>query len=257
MQLYNKNIVLTGASSGIGLEVLNLLSIYQNVKIVAVARNIDKIPEKEGVIFPFSADMGTKDGIDSLFEYCDALFENIDLFIANAGYAHLEKLNNPDWAHIEKIFGLNTLSPIYSLEKLTAQKTGKKLFFVCTASAVSIVPLPYYSLYCSTKAAIHQFIKTYRYEAGEMIHTMVVYPVATRTSFFEKAAKAEQPPVPFLTQSPETVARAIIKGIEKNKKQVYPSFLFRLFHFTGRIFPFLFSAYSWNEKRKVEKKLKL
>lgn len=253
MDINNKNIVLTGASSGIGLSVLKLLLGYENVKIVAVARHIETIPFVEGVVFPFSADLSNEEGVNSLFEYTESLFGVIDIFIANAGYAYLEKLSNPDWKHIENIFALNVFSSIYSLQKLAEQDTLRSKCFVCTISAVAQVSLPYYSLYCSTKAALHQFIETYRYEACGNLQITAVYPVATRTSFFEKAANNKQTPIPFLTQSPEIVAKAILKGIERNKKRVYPSFLFRIFNFLGRIFPFFFSLYSACEKRKVDK----
>lgn len=257
MDINHKNIVLTGASSGIGLSLLNVLLNYKNVRIVAVARHIETIPIVEGVVFPFSVDLGNETGVDNLFEYTQSVFGEADIFIANAGSAYLEKLADPDWKHIENIFSLNTFSPIYSLQKFAQQGTSKPKCFVCTISAVAHVSLPYYSLYCSTKAALHQFIEAYRYESSDNLQLIAVYPVATRTAFFEKAAKDKQSPIPFISQSSETVARAIIKGIAKNKKRVYPSFLFRIFNFLGHNFPFIFSLYSASEKRKVDKNLHL
>lgn len=257
MDINNKNIILTGASSGIGLCLLKLLTSYENVKIIAVARHIETIPLVEGIVFPFSVDVSSAAGINQLFDYSQSVFGTTDIFIANAGYAYLEKLSDPDWKHIENIFALNTFSPIYSLEKVVKQNALRPACFVCTISAVAQIPLPYYSLYCSTKAALHQFLEGYRYESPENLHIVSVYPVATRTAFFEKAAKEKQPPIPFLSQSSETVAKAVIKGIERNKKRVYPSFLFRVFNCLGQNFPVIFSLYSDSEKRKVEKKLHL
>lgn len=251
MNINGKNIILTGASSGIGLELLKILTTYQNVRIIAVARNIQPIPTIKDVVFPFSCDLSAQEGVDNLFEFAESTFGQADLFIANAGYAYLEKLNSADWQHISQIFALNTFSPIYSLQKLSAQPSA---YFVCISSAVSTVPLPYYSLYCSTKAAIRQFMKAYQYEKPSAIHTMTVYPVATRTSFFEKAnTNKQEPPLPFPSQSATSVAKNIIKGIEKNKKEVYPSFISRVFNYSGHIFPFIFKIYSTLEKRKIER----
>lgn len=257
MDINNKKIVLTGASSGIGLSLLKMLLNYKNVRIIAVARHIETIPYRDGIVFPFSADLSNEAGVNRLFEYTQSIFGETDIFIANAGYAYLEKLSNADWKHIEDIFTLNTFSPIYSLQKLAEQGVLKPKCFVCTISAVAQVPLPYYSLYCSTKAALHQFMESYRYESPVNMHVMAVYPVATRTSFFEKAANEKQPPIPFLSQSAYTVSKAIIKGIEKNKKRVYLSFLFRIFKIFGQNLPFIFSLYSFSEKRKVDKNLHL
>jgi len=253
MKINGKNIIITGASSGIGLTILNRLSNYENVRIIAVARNIEKIPEKSGVIFPYSADMSSPEKIDGLFDYAEKTFGAIDIFISNAGFAYLEKLGTPDWNHIESIFNLNTLSPIYSLQKLMQQSGTNKKYFVSISSGVAVVPLPYYSLYCSTKSAIKGFMDTYRYEEDKNIHTMTVFPVATKTDFFKKASSNEKPILPFLTQEPDAVANAIIKGIEGNKRKVYPSLLFRLFYGIGHVFPFIFRVYSWNEKKKLDK----
>lgn len=252
MNINNKNIVLTGASSGIGLEVLKLLSLYEGVRIIAVARHTSSIPVKEGVIIPYSCDVSNKDGIDNLFAFTKTLFHTVDLFIANAGFAYIEKLSHPDWKHIEQIFSLNTISPIYSLQKQIEYNQNSPSFFVCTSSAVSTVPLPYYALYCSTKAAIKQFMQVYKYEQPQQVHTMTVYPVATRTEFFEKANNNTHLPLPFPTQSAATVAKAIVKGIRNNKVSVSPSIMFRLFKYLGNVLPFIFHIYAYLEKRKLE-----
>ena len=134
MKLAGKNIVLTGASSGIGKEMLNILSSMTDAKIIAVARHIENIPFEEGVIYPFAADVSMPEGVDNVFDYAQRTLGNIDVFIANAGFAYLEKLSVPDWKHIEYIYNLNVFSPIYSLEKLQEQSNGLQATFVCTIS---------------------------------------------------------------------------------------------------------------------------
>lgn len=254
MDLKGKNIILTGASSGIGRDMLDILALYPNVKIVAVARHTDRIPQKEGVIYPYAADVSNKDGVDNVFNYAQEIFDGgVDVFIANAGFAYLEKINNPDWQHIEDIFNLNVFSAIYSLEKLVADSNNKRVAFACTISGAGLVSLPAYSLYCSTKAALHHFVQTYRYEQSENLQITAVYPVATRTEFFDKATGEDNTPLPFPTQNSQTVAKKIIRGIEKGKENIYPSLLFRLFFLIGRAFPLFLKIYSGLEKQKVRK----
>ncbi|WP_029903717.1 SDR family oxidoreductase [Prevotella sp. 10(H)] len=253
MEINGKNIILTGASSGIGKEILSILSDYRNVKIIAVARHIEEIPKKEGIVYPYSADISSVEGIDKVFGYAGQIMPHIDIFIANAGFAYLEKLGRPDWQHIEKIYNLNVFSPIYSLEKLVSVSEGKSITFASTVSGAGLASLPAYSLYCSTKAALHHFTQTYRYEKDKNVQITAVYPVATRTGFFDKATGENDTPLPFPTQDARTVARKIVKGIEKGKKTIYPSLLFRMFYPIGRAFPILMKAYSLMEKRKVRK----
>lgn len=249
MEINNKHIVITGASSGIGLELLKILSKYKEVKIIAVARHTESIPISDKII-PFSADLSTPEGVNRLFSYIEQTIGQIDIFIANAGFAYLEKIGKANWQHIQSIYNLNVFSPIYSLEKYI--QSGNKGLFVSTVSGAGLVSLPAYSLYCSTKAALHHFMKTFSYECPADIKLMNVYPVATRTDFFDKASNEDGTPLPWPTQKPETVAKSIIRGIEKNKKTVYPSTLFRLFYPIGRAFPFTLRIYSLLEKKKVK-----
>lgn len=251
MRIADKHIIITGASSGIGLEMLKLLMQYPNVRIIAVARNIDNIPCKGNVVIPFSADVSTQQGVDTLFDFAHRTFGQTDIFIANAGFAYLETLSKPDWQHIQNIFNLNVCSPIYSLQKFASESRDKKTF-VCTISGAGLVPLPAYSLYCSTKAALKQFINTYNYEKSDNLLLTSVFPVATRTDFFDKAAKQTNAPLPWPRQEADTVAKKIINANEKERKEVYPSLIFRLLYPIGRAFPILLHLYSLSEKKKVK-----
>lgn len=254
--LNNKNIVLTGASSGIGREILHILSSYNNTRIIAVARHIENIPLIKGVVYPFSSDVSSAEGIDRVFEYARDIFGHIDIFIANAGFAYLERLQTPDWDHIENIYNLNVFSPIYSLEKLISERGEKPMIFACTISGAGLASLPAYSLYCSTKAALHHFIQTYRYEQSKNLQLTAIYPVATRTGFFDKATGIENTPLPFPNQDAKIVASRIVRGIAKGKKNIYPSLLFRLLYPIGRAFPFCLRIYSRMEKNKVRQWLR-
>lgn len=251
MKVSGKNIVITGASSGIGKYLTEYLSSYPGVKIVAAARREELIPQTSTAVFVLSVDVSTKEGIDQLFAFSSEKLGKIDLFIANAGFAYAEKIDNPDWKHIDEIFRLNVFSPIYSLEKFIYQNENKPLQFVTTISAVAYFPLPAYSLYCSTKSALRQFFETYRYEQKNNLVLSNVYPVATRTDFFKNAAKKNLVSLPFLSQEAQTVAKRIIEGIEHDKRNIYPSFLFRIFLPFARVLPFLIRLYALNEKRKV------
>jgi Short-chain dehydrogenases of various substrate specificities len=250
MNLDGKRIVLTGASSGIGKEILNKLQNY-DVNVIAVGRNISKIPITNDRIIPFSCDVSKKEEVDKLFDFALTKLGGIDIFIANAGYAFCEYINEANWDHINEIFSTNVFSPIYSVEKMRVLNRNKKYSVVITCSAVSEIPLPGYSLYCATKHAINGFGRVYRYEVKENEIISLVYPVATNTSFFKTAA--DRAPVPWPLQEPEKVARSIIKGIEKEKRFIYPAKSFIFLKVLGGIFPFITSIYVNIHKKKFDK----
>lgn len=115
---------------------------------------------------------------------------------------------------------------------------------------MSHLSLPGYAQYSSTKAAVRSFIDAYRYELKPGNRVMVVYPIATRTQFFDAAGK--KVPVPFPSQSAETVAKKVISGIESNAKEVYPSLLFRFIQVLDRFLFFILPIYQKIEAMKLD-----
>ncbi|MCS6794953.1 MAG: SDR family NAD(P)-dependent oxidoreductase [Raineya sp.] len=228
MQFFHqKTILITGASSGIGLEIVKIL-LTLPCKIICV--DIASLPEnlaKSSQVYFYQTDLTQPENLDFLFEKLTSDFEKIDIFIANAGFAYYEHLQNPDWEHLQKIFALNVFSPIYSLLKM--RKINENIVFCITASAMAKMGLAGYSLYSATKAALDRFTEAFRLE-NPTTHLVVVYPIATRTNFFENAGKA---PLYFPSQSAKKVAQSILKGIAKGKKRIFPSFLFKMIYFLG------------------------
>lgn len=241
MNINGKKIVITGASSGIGRELLKMLAKY-DADIIAVGRNIDKIPVVNERITPFACDISEKENVDKLFDFAVKKFGRIDLFIANAGFAYCEEINSADWNHAEKIFKTNVISPIYSFEKMKELNAGRKYTVVITCSAVSHVPLPGFALYCSTKAAVDQFAHTYRFEKNDKGKLTLVYPVAVATNFFKRSG--DRAPMPFPVHPPKWVAFCILTGIKYNFHSVYPSLLYMLtYYIINRVFPFIYGIY--------------
>ena len=192
--------------------------------------------------------------IDALFAFALEKMGGVDIFIANAGFAYYEKIGAPDWDHIERIYRLNVFSPIYTLQKMRALNPSNPYCVVMTASAMAKWALPGYALYSSTKAAIDSFADAYRFELEANGRLMLVYPIATRTNFFKAASNTT--PVPWPTQSAETVAHAIIKGIERDKNAVYPSALFHNVWRLGHILPGLKGLYQIMQNQSFQRWIK-
>lgn len=241
MNLNGKRIIITGASSGIGLELLKMLSKY-DASIIAVGRNVENIPIINDRITPYKCDISKKENIDKLFDFALEKMKGIDIFVANAGFAYCEEINKADWNHAEKIFNTNVISPIYSFEKMKELNRGKYYTVAITCSAVSNVPLPGYALYCSTKAAISHFAHTYRFEKNDRGKLIIVYPIATASNFFKRSG--EEVPVPFPIQPTKWVAFCMLLGIKFNLPVVFSSLLYAISYYTiNRVFPFIYGIY--------------
>lgn len=261
MDIRQKRIVVTGAASGIGRELVKLLSTY-DCYILAVDRNQETLMESQKTLInpianikTYISDISLAEPLDQLFDFAVESMGGIDIFIANAGYAYYEQLIHADWTRIESIFNVNVHSPIYTAIKMQLLNPDKPYKVVITASAIGKLGLPGYALYGATKSAIDRFAEAYRYELSDPASLMVVYPIATRTQFFQEANK-HQAPTPWPSQTPQQVARAIIRGLRNDQKSVYPSVVYKIFLTIGRIIPPLFRLEQWIELQRFKRWIK-
>jgi Short-chain dehydrogenases of various substrate specificities len=248
MELQGARCVITGASSGIGLATAKALAAAGG-RVLAAARRTEPIAAA-GIpgLTAFSCDLSAKDGVDALFEKASEELGGIDLFPCNAGFAYCERCDAPDWGRAERIFELNAISPIYSFERLRKEKGSQAFRFLVTASAMSFMSLPGYALYGGTKAAVHMFARTAAYELGPGQSISVIYPVATKTSFFDVASTEY---LPWPAQEPDKVATAILRGIRRDRREIYPLGLFRVMKGVFAFLPFARRAYLRGEWAKT------
>ena len=251
----NKNIVLTGASSGIGLEVLKLLCADRNNRILAVSRHAEEklTGFAEGVI-PFTCDVSSREGVDAIFEKAAEVFDGakIDLFYANAGFPYYEAFDYTNWERILKIFETNTFSPIYTYAKYLHHLDGRPGHLAYTVSAIGQMAMPGYALYSATKFALHGFQQAMRVEMPKNLTFTCLYPVATDTNFFKVAAPIDFEK-PFPVQRPQLVAKKMVAGLDGGKKYVCPCALFTFAKGLMAVAPPVRAVYWALENAKLER----
>ena len=267
MKIDHKTIVLTGAASGIGRELLFLLAEH-SATIMAVdideetlQRTCAEIERSYQArekpcpahITPYPCDLSGQANVDRLFKTAVKMMKGIDIFIANAGFAYYEKINKPDWRHLEHIYRVNVLNPLYSIGKMQALNGEKPYKVILTASAMAHISVPGYAIYSSTKAALHRFADGYRWQLKDPRKLMLVYPISTHTEFFHTAGK--NVPIPWPCQQPRSVAQAILRGIRRDARKVYPSTLFQVVMLLDRFLPMHWLVQKIDQRR-MEKWLK-
>ena len=254
--LTNHNIVLTGASSGIGLEVLKLLVKGDGNVILAPALDAEeKLKDFAPNVIPMNVDISTKEAVDSIFEKADEVFggAKIDLFYANAGFPYYEAYDYVDWDRIKRIFDVNTIAPIYTYAKYREHLNGRPGKLAFTISAIGKMAMPGYALYSASKFGLQGFQEGVRVKKEKNIQSTCLYPVATNTNFFRVAADGIPFEKPFPVQQPDVVARKMVAGIEKGRKTVSPCVLFDISRVLMAVCPPVKTVYWHLENNKLNR----
>jgi short-subunit dehydrogenase len=247
----NKRIVITGANSGIGHEVLKILAAKSGNTIFAVDRNIDQLKGLGEHVYPFQCDVSNPENIDFIFSWAEDSMGGIDIFYANAGFAYYEEMNYIDWNRVEHMFATNVFSPIYSYQKFVKHLNGREGMFAITGSAMGYMGMPGFTLYSASKFAVNGFQEAVGLEKPENVHIITLYPVSTDTGFFKTASNVEFAK-PYPLQTPDVVARRMIHGMEHNKRKVMPCRMFSFAMVLFKVMPFAKRLYLRAEKKKFD-----
>ena len=218
----HKNIIVTGASSGIGKSIMDELVAQEGNRILAACRHSERIIGYGENVIPFSCDLSTREGVDALFAKAEELFDKVDVFFCNAGAPYYERFDYEDWDRIEALFKVNTISHIYAYSKYLNHLNGREGRLVYTISAMGEMALPGYALYAATKFAMKGFQQAIRDETPKNLKITCVYPVSTRTNFFNVGTGGRKITPPFPVQEPDKVAKAVVNGVHKLKEHIYP-----------------------------------
>ncbi len=169
MKLSGNVILITGGSSGIGLELVKKLYELNNTLIVTSSNqmNLDKLKINFPKISTLVCDLGNSLSVRKLIEQCISQFPDINIIINNAGIQ-----NNYDWIiernayeNIDNEIQINFTSPmqiIYGLLPLLLAKENAAI--VNVSSGLAFAPKKSAPIYCATKAAIHNGTKAIRYQ---------------------------------------------------------------------------------------------
>lgn len=231
--------LITGASSGLGLEVSKILT-QKGYDIIGVSRHEgdfsklkDTYPNRK---FEFiSLDLSSEEGVKSLIDKTKNI--DIDYFFDNAGYGMIGHFDDDNIEKEMKMVDLNVKACHRLLKAFTTKfyKRGKGNILV-TASAAAFAPAPYMTPYYSTKVYVYYLALGYWRELKErkskvILSVLCPGPVATN---FEKAGNVKFNIKPISCQKSASYA---VKKSLKGKTVIVPSFKIKCLHFFSHFLP--------------------
>ncbi len=263
--------IVTGASSGIGAATARALA-AAGAHVMLAARRTERLQQLVGELSAtygicadvVTTDMSKREQIDKLIERTLERHRRIDILVNNAGIGLQGDVAVLPERELRYLFDVNLFGPQFAMQAaLPSMRRQGEGTIVNISSILAKVTLPSLGMvgssagYTASKAALHAFSLAARMElAGEGIHVVTVLPGVTRSEFNEQFLLSE-PAEPTRGQAagqearrpsrslmgitpPARVAQAILRGIERNQREVYVTWKDRLFVWGASAVPGLF-----------------
>jgi hypothetical protein len=242
------NVVITGASSGIGRALARTFS-RKGHAVLAVARREDRLrslsQEMAGLraapVTCLALDLTSPGAPQAVLEQAQRAFGNIHGLINDAGMSPWQEFRDLDPGHLHQILVLNiqSLTELCSLFLPQMQAHGEPAHLVNVSSVGGYAPLPRFAVYTGSKHYVRIFTNLL---AHEYRHTNIrvsgLYPGGTLTEFPELAGQRVRPFARKTMLTPEQVAEAAYPAILAGRRVIIPGGIDRLAVLLGKMLPF-------------------
>jgi len=228
--LRGKNAIVTGASRGLGVYIARTLA-QQGVNLALVARSAEKLEETRrscesiGVrAIAIAADVTSLDDQRRLVAEAEREFGTIDILVNNAGIELVSSFEDLSIEQIDDVIRTNLSAPIWLtklvLPSMLSRKSGA---IVQVASLAGKAPVPYDSIYATTKAGLVNFAESIQGELeGTGVTSSVVCPgfVSEAGMWADREAAGARRPFTLGTVAPQKVANAVIRAIKGHPEMI-------------------------------------
>ena len=243
--LYNQNIVVTGASSGIGKELCRLLITRYNANVIGVARSEEKLlsfkAELEELSHKFTYRVFDVSNKHAWNDFSDDLQKQnipVRLLINNAGiFPAFQTVENTPNEVVEKVMRTNFYSVTYATQAfsklLFADKTGAIVNISSSAALCTIVGTAAYS---ASKSALKAYTEALALDKKNN-YVGIMYPGTTKTELFRNDEQTKNSALDKMAMSAPKMAKKILQKIRKRKKRAVIGWDAKLMHFVAKIAP--------------------
>jgi len=221
MVFAKKVAVITGASSGIGLELAKLLA-KQGCAVGLVARRLDRLQALAeeirgtgGQAAVAQANVADRQQTVSAIRSLRERLGPVDLLIANSGVGLPTQIEPMNMDQILNMIQVNYLGVIYAIEAVLPDMLKRNQGHLAAVSSLAAYKgLPGESAYCSSKAAVSVFMEGLRIQLrGRDISVTTICPGFIKTPMTD----VNEFPMPWLLTA-EKAAEKIVKALERKKK---------------------------------------
>jgi short-subunit dehydrogenase len=230
--LSSGNALVTGASSGIGRELVRQLVSNRGMTVLATARRRDRLETLAQELTPGRVQICCGDLADAAFRQtlwnqAESMPGGIDLVINNAGLGNYSELDNQDPEAIRQVIEINVIALVDLTQKaIRHMKSRGAGQILAISSVLGFIGLRDSAVYVASKHAVNGLVKSLRYELwGTGVRIWAACPGRTESEFRrvalgDKAGRAIENSHGEPTQR---IARGIVRGIDRRSTFVMPS----------------------------------
>src|SRR3990170_3039384 len=231
----NKVVIITGASSGIG-RTTALAFAREGATTILASRSQEKLEKVANEIRLFNpstlvipTDVSLQDSVRNMVEKVMSEYGRVDILFNNAGSAFIGPVNHEKFVEdTKKMIEVDFFGTVYcTKEVLPIMKKQGSGHIINMSSVVGRKAFPHFGGYSASMHAISGFTGALRQELyGSGINVSIIHPALTQTPLLEHV-KPEEMPLPFKRFTPisaESVAEAVLKGINKKQYRVIVPF---------------------------------
>ncbi|HJT17953.1 MAG TPA: SDR family NAD(P)-dependent oxidoreductase [Thermoanaerobaculia bacterium] len=229
MALRGKNVVITGASSGIG-RAAALEFAARGANVTIAARRGEQLDEVARLCRDRGVQCTSVVADVSIRTDCKRLIDSagaVDILVNNAGFAVFDAIENANPDDLEAMMRSNYLGAVWCTQAVLPQMLARgRGTIVNVASIAGLMGYARMGGYCATKFAMIGFTEALRDEViGRGVRVAMVCPGTTDTNFFVKAERDKMPAASrlILAIKPERVAKAICDAaIDGRYRRILP-----------------------------------
>lgn len=231
--------LITGASSGLGMEFARQLAPHAHL-LILVARRRDVLEEfKEELLLHHPAlrvyvqecDLSKITARENLALWVQQEALPINLLINNAGLGDLGSFATAEWNRIEQILEVNVTALTHLTQLfLPTLRASQPSALLQVGSIAGFLPLPYHAVYAASKAYVASFTKALSIEEeSHGVFVSLLSPGPVPTPFFETASRSGEEnkatsrvPQPLITSATDVVTAAL-NGLLNQRFSVIPN----------------------------------
>lgn len=218
-------IVITGASSGIGLATARM-AVKRGARVVVAARAHDSLHRLEQELnatgkkaVHVAADVTKPDEVHRIAEKAIETFGGFDTWVNDAGTSVYGRVTDVPVTDEHAVLEVNFWGTVHGMKEAVAHLRSKGGALINVGSEVSDHSLPLQGAYAASKHAIKAYTDALRIELKHdriPISVTLIKPTGIATPFFEHAKNymEKEPIAPPLIYAPEVVAEAILYAAE-------------------------------------------